>query len=203
MEGHTLLCFFTRNQFVISAIEVCTRSFVPRDRLTDSNRTADPQYSISVPNFSEEQVAQLSPLYDAHARHFNGPIVRSAEYWSSWVKAESGSPLIMEEGDQIVGYVSFGVLAANLIIVKDFCVREDKWHAAQGKYVLQAFVEHWAKTRIPNDTEVLVEIKYPTAAVGAKIYDELDAKTENNESLLYRILDEQALSEDFFSRILN
>jgi hypothetical protein len=113
------------------------------------------------------------------------------------VRAEAALPgnhsLVMVSGDEnvVVGFVCFGVTSPHTVVVKDFCVGEEKRENDGEKVTLQQFLEFY----VANNTEVLglegeeITVKFPSAIMVGGLYDG-KVIVETKESFLYRVLND-------------
>jgi len=64
--------------------------------------------------------AELALLYEQFAPRFDGPLVRSPEYWASWWEAEQHNTWVARSDGTLVGYVSLRQRSTGDLQVDDF-----------------------------------------------------------------------------------
>jgi len=85
--------------------------------------------NASYKDLTESEKLQLRNIYAQMSRRFSGPIVRSKEYWETWVVDQSNSPwIIMGKNnsgeDHVIGYFSLNE-SADEIGIKEFIISDD------------------------------------------------------------------------------
>jgi len=76
-------------------------------------------------NLSEQDKLQLRNIYAQTSRRFSGPLVRTNEYWDTWVVGESKSAWIITLNNSVVGYFSLNDEEENYLSVKEFIISDE------------------------------------------------------------------------------
>jgi len=72
---------------------------------------------------TSEYFKYFSHLYENYAKHFNGTIVRSIEYWKNWFIAETKDIWVILDNNIVLAYLSARV-KDNELYVKEFVTEE-------------------------------------------------------------------------------
>jgi len=81
---------------------------------------------VSYKYLTETEKSKIRDIYTQTSLRFSGPLVRSQEYWETWVTTESPSTWIITENNDLKGYFSLKLDGPpNVVIVKEFLISEE------------------------------------------------------------------------------